>query len=64
VGYRAVRPQCVLKCSLVVVGHSAFVRDCRGIGQMEVMCRVGIVDYSVSGGCGGSGGSGVKGRGR
>jgi hypothetical protein len=50
-------------CSLVV-GEGAFVRDCSGIGQMWVMCRVGTVDYSVSAECGGGRDSRVKGRGR
>jgi hypothetical protein len=48
--------------SSVVVGQGAYVRDCRVIRWMWVMCRVGIVDYSVSGEHGGDRGSGVKGR--
>jgi hypothetical protein len=35
------------------VGEAAIVRDCRGIGRMEVMFKVGITDYIVSGSCGG-----------
>jgi hypothetical protein len=30
------------------VGEGAVVEDCRGIGRMGVMCKVGITDYSVS----------------
>jgi hypothetical protein len=44
----------MLMCSLVV-GNGACVMDCRGIGLTEVMCRVGTIDYSVSGECGGYG---------
>jgi hypothetical protein len=33
----------MLRCSSVVVGEGACVRDCRGKGQMGVMCRVGTV---------------------
>jgi hypothetical protein len=52
----------VLRCSSVVVGEDTCFRDCRGIGWMGVMCRVGTADYSVSGECGGGRGSGMKGR--
>jgi hypothetical protein len=45
---------------LVIVGEGIFVRDFRGIGQMGVMCRIGIVDYSASGECGGGRSSRVK----
>jgi hypothetical protein len=31
------------------VGEGAIVRDCRGIGRIGVMCKVGIIDCSVSG---------------
>jgi hypothetical protein len=41
----------VLRCSLVVVGEVAIVSDCRGIGRMGVMCKVGRVYYSWSGEC-------------
>jgi hypothetical protein len=47
---------------LVAVVESAFVRDCRGIGQMVAMCRLGKAAYSVSGGCGGGRDIGVKGK--
>jgi hypothetical protein len=33
------------------VGEGAIVRDCRGIGRMGIMCKVDIVDYSVSSEC-------------
>jgi hypothetical protein len=48
-------------CS-VTVGEGAIVRDCRRIGRMWVTCKVGIIDYSVSGEYGGGRGSGQKGR--
>jgi hypothetical protein len=57
-GYRVIGPYCVLRCSSVVVGKGAFVRDCRGIGQFGVMCRVSIVNYLASGTCGGGRGRG------
>jgi hypothetical protein len=44
--YRVIGSYCVLRCSSVVVGEGAFVRHCRRIGQMGIMCRIGIVDYS------------------
>jgi hypothetical protein len=62
-GYTVIGPKCVLRCSLVV-GEGAFVRDCSGIGQMWVLCRVGIVDYLAGAECGGGSGNGMKGRGR
>jgi hypothetical protein len=34
----------VLRCSLLVVSENTFVRDCIGVGQMGVMCKVGILD--------------------
>jgi hypothetical protein len=36
------------RCSSVVVRETAIVRDCRGIGRMGIMCKVSIIDYSVS----------------
>jgi hypothetical protein len=30
----------VLRCSTVVVGEGACVRDCGGIRLMEIMCRL------------------------
>jgi hypothetical protein len=48
-GYRIIRPECILRCSSVVVREGAFVRDCRRIGW---------------GYCGGSRGIRVKVRGR
>jgi hypothetical protein len=42
-----------VRCSSVVVGKGAIVRDCREVGRMVVMCKVGTIDYSVSGECGG-----------
>jgi hypothetical protein len=53
-----------VKAQFSCCGESAFVRNCRGIGQMGVMCRVGIVDYSGCGRCEGGRGTQVKGRGR
>jgi hypothetical protein len=50
------------KCVVQSWGVGAIVRDCRGIGRMGIMCKVGIVDYSVSGECGG--GRSSEGRGR
>jgi hypothetical protein len=32
----------------VIVWEGAVVSDCRGIGRLEVMCKVGIIDYLVS----------------
>jgi hypothetical protein len=61
-GYRVIGPLCMLRCSSIVVREGAFVRDCRGIGQMEVLCRVGIVDCSVSGECGSGKGNMMNGR--
>jgi hypothetical protein len=43
------------------MGKVAFVRDCRRIGSMGVTYKLGIIDYSVSGYCGGGRDSGVKG---
>jgi hypothetical protein len=43
----------VQRCSSVTVGENTIVRDCRVIGRMQVMCKVGIIDYSVSGEYGG-----------
>jgi hypothetical protein len=40
----------------------AIFSDCRRIGWMEVMCKFGIVDCSLSGECGGSSGSRGKDR--
>jgi hypothetical protein len=37
------------------------VRDCRKKPRMGVMCKVGIIDYFVSGYCGGDRDSGGKG---
>jgi hypothetical protein len=33
------------------MGKGTIVRGCRGIRRMGVMCKVGIIDYSVSGQC-------------
>jgi hypothetical protein len=46
------------------VGEDAIVRDYRRIGMNGVMCKVGIIDYSVSGDCGGRRDSVGKWRGR
>jgi hypothetical protein len=46
-GYRIIGSHYVLRCSSIIVGECAFVRDCRGIGQMWVMCRAGILDSSA-----------------
>jgi hypothetical protein len=46
------------------MSEDTFVRDCIGIGQMGVMCKVGILDYSGCGEHGKSRGSGIKGKGR
>jgi hypothetical protein len=46
------------------MGEGACVRVCRRMGQMGVMCRVDIIDYSVSNEYEGGKGSGVTGRGR
>jgi hypothetical protein len=43
-GKRTLGPLCVLRCSSVVVGEGACVKDCRGIGQMGVRCRVDTAD--------------------
>jgi hypothetical protein len=45
------------------VREDTIVRDCRGIGRMKIMCKVVIIDYSVSGLCGGGRDSGLE-RGR
>jgi hypothetical protein len=37
------------KCSSAIVGMDAFVGDCRRIGKMGLMCKVGIINYLVSG---------------
>jgi hypothetical protein len=39
----------VQRYSFVIVGEGAIVRDCRRIGRMEVMCKVGKIHYLVSG---------------
>jgi hypothetical protein len=54
----------VLRNSSDDAGDGAFVRDCRGLGRMRIMCKFGIVDYKLSGEYEGSKGSEVKGRGR
>jgi hypothetical protein len=46
------------------VGEGAIVRCFGGIGRMDVTCKVGIIDYSVSGECGGGRDNGGKGKGR
>jgi hypothetical protein len=33
-GHKVLGPFCVLRCSSVVMGEGAYVRDCRGIGWM------------------------------
>jgi hypothetical protein len=33
------------------VGETAVVRNCRGIRKMEIICKVGIIDYLVSSYC-------------
>jgi hypothetical protein len=57
-------PLCLLGCSSVIVGEGACVKDYRGVGQKGVIYRVGTVDQSASGVCGGGRGSGVNGRGK
>jgi hypothetical protein len=39
----------LLRCSSVIVEECAIVRGCQGIGRIRVMCKVGIIDYSVCG---------------
>jgi hypothetical protein len=46
------------------MAESTIVKDCRGIGRMVVICKVGIIDYLVSYWCGGSRDGGGKGKGR
>jgi hypothetical protein len=46
------------------VGKGEFVRDCRGIGRMGVMCKIVTIDYSVSGECGGGSDSEGEGKGK
>jgi hypothetical protein len=47
------------------VGEVAVISDYRGIGRMGIMCKVGILDYSVSGEFGGGRDSEVEeGKGR
>jgi hypothetical protein len=41
-GYRLLVPLCVSGCSSVVVGEGTCVRDCRGVGQMGLMCMVAV----------------------
>jgi hypothetical protein len=43
---------CVYKCSSVVVGKSTVVRHWTGTVSMGVICKVIIIDYSVSSYCG------------
>jgi hypothetical protein len=38
-----------LKVHSVTVGVGTVVRDCRSIGTMGVLCKVGIIDYLVNG---------------
>jgi hypothetical protein len=52
----------VIKYSSGIVGEGVFVRDCRGIGRMGVMCKFGLVDYSECGECGIGRDSGLNGR--
>jgi hypothetical protein len=33
----------------VIVGEGAIVSDWRGVGRMGVMCKVSMIEYSVSG---------------
>jgi hypothetical protein len=42
--------------------EGAVFRDCRGIRRMEVMCKVGIIDFSMHGKCARSRNSEGKGR--
>jgi hypothetical protein len=54
-------------CSSVIVGEDAVIRYCTGIVSMGVICKVGVIDYSVSSYCGGirdSGGERLERRGR
>jgi hypothetical protein len=37
----------VKRCSSAI-GENPIVRDCRGVGRMGVICKVGIIDYSLS----------------
>jgi hypothetical protein len=57
--YGEIGPFYVHRCSLVIVGKGVVVRNCRGIGRMGVICKVGILDYSVSNYYGGDRDSGV-----
>jgi hypothetical protein len=50
-------------CSSFVVGKDAIIRDCRGIGRMGIVCKVGIIDHSVRSDCEGVRGCGGKGEG-
>jgi ribosomal protein L36 len=40
---------CIKVYSSVIMGKGAIVRDCRVIRRVGVMCKVGIIDFSVSG---------------
>jgi hypothetical protein len=54
-------------CKVLVqslVEGMAIMKECRGIRKMEIMYKVGIVKYSVSGECGGTKDIEGKGRGR
>jgi hypothetical protein len=35
-------------CSSVIVGEDAVIRNCTGIVSMGVICKVGVIDYSVN----------------
>jgi hypothetical protein len=54
---------CVKYCSDIGM-EGVFIRDCREIVRMEVMCKLGIIYYSVCGEYGGGSGSEGKGKGR
>jgi hypothetical protein len=48
-GSRVLSPYCVLRCSSLIEEEAAVVRDCCGIGRIGVICKFGIIEYSVSG---------------
>jgi hypothetical protein len=62
--YGLIGTWCVFRCSSVITGEGTVVRNCREIGRMRVIYKVGIIDYWLSGYCRGGRDSGGGRRGR
>jgi hypothetical protein len=38
-----------VRCNSVTMEESAIVQNCRGIGRLVVMCKIGVIAYLVGG---------------